>query len=402
MAQAELIVVGAGAAGLMAAARAAAAGAKVLVLERSPKPGAKILISGGGRCNFTNTGADASHYRSSNPHFCKSALSRYRPDEFLGLVRKHGIAFHEKKLGQLFCDRSAKEILQLLLEECAAAGAEIRCGLHLEAVEQAPDKTFRLRAQGGQEFSAPRLILATGGLSFPKLGATDFGYQAARSFGLNVLATSPALDGFLFAPAELKRFAGLAGLSLEARVSCGGKSFDEAVLFTHRGLSGPACLQASLYWEPGLSVELDLLPGQAPLLSFKNSRGSENLKNVLGSLLPKRLAEAWLEGRADAQGPLAELSKEALLGFEKDLKAWTFVPAGTVGYDHAEVTRGGVDTDELSSKTMESHKVPGLYVIGELVDVTGELGGYNFQWAWASAVAAGEAAASFLAQNKAQ
>jgi predicted Rossmann fold flavoprotein len=332
----DAIVLGAGAAGLMAAAEAGKRGKKVLLLERGKRPGAKILVSGGGRCNFTNMGADASHYLSQNPHFAKSALARYGPKDFLKLLERHRIPWHEKKLGQLFCDRSAQDILDMLLKECREAGVELRCGV------DCPGAVW----QGGEfealEFRAPKLIVATGGLSFPKLGATDFAQRLARSFGHAVVPTRPALDGFVFAAEEKKAFEGLSGVSAEAE--CG--KFKEALLFTHLGLSGPLALQASLYWQAG-----------------------QELRVRFHGRLPKRLEARFRELKLDPQD-------------------WRFIPASTVGYAKAEVTKGGVDCRQLSSQSMESSRQPGLFFIGEAVDVTGELGGYNFQWAWSSAVAA--------------
>jgi predicted Rossmann fold flavoprotein len=345
----DALVLGAGGAGIMAAISAAGRGKKVLILDHAQKPGGKILVSGGGRCNFTNLGADASHYRSQNPHFAKSALARYSPRDFIALAEKHKVPYHEKKLGQLFCDKSARDIMDMLSAECRGAGVEMKLGFKAEKVAKRDGK-FVVEG-GGESLEAASLIVATGGLSFPKLGATDFGYRLARQFGLRIVATSPALDGFVFGPAEARDFEGLAGLAAEARVSAGGKSFDENLLFTHVGLSGPAALQASLYWEPG-----------------------QQLRVAFSAGMPRRL-------------------EQRLKLLNIDPSDWNLVPEKTVGYAKAEVTRGGIDTDELSSKTMESRKVPGLYFIGEVVDVTGELGGYNFQWAWASGFAAGMALA---------
>jgi len=319
----------------------------VLVVDHRPKPGGKILISGGGRCNFTNLGAGAGHYRSQNPHFAKSALARFTPKDFVALVEKYRIPYHEKKLGQLFCDRSAKEILDMLLAECREAGVAFRLGHPVESV--AKEGALFKASLAGEELSAPALVVATGGLSFPKLGATDFGYKLAKQFGLAITPRLAALDGFVFSAAEQAGFEGLAGVAAEASLSCAGKEFRENVLFTHVGLSGPAALQASLYWEAGLEV-----------------------RAAFSEPLPRRL-------------------QQRLKALKIAADDWRFVPERTVGFAKAEVTRGGVDTDELSSKTMEAKKVPGLYFIGEVVDVTGELGGYNFQWAWASAFAAGNA-----------
>jgi predicted Rossmann fold flavoprotein len=343
----DVLVLGAGGAGLMAAISASQRGKRVLLIEHQSKPGAKILVSGGGRCNFTNRGASAANYQSQNPHFAKSALARYRPQDFIGLVEKHKIPYHEKKLGQLFCDKSARAILEMLLQECKETGVEFSFGVEASRVRK-EGKLFEL-SLGDRSVAAPALIVATGGLSFPKLGATDFGYRLARHFDIGLVKNSPALDGFVFGAKDRADFEGLSGLAAEAIVSCGGMRFQENILITHLGLSGPAILQASLYWQEGAEV----------LVNFCKE-------------LPRRL-----EQRLKLLGIVAE--------------DWRFIPEKTVGYSKAEVTRGGIDTDELSSKTMESKKVPGLYFVGEVVDVTGQLGGYNFQWAWASGFAAGSA-----------
>jgi predicted Rossmann fold flavoprotein len=387
--QSDVLILGAGGAGLMAGLTAGRRGRKARVLDPSPKPGGKILVSGGGRCNFSNLGADASHYRSQNPHFAKSALARFSPADFIALVQKHQIRFHEKKLGQLFCDQSAKQILDMLLSECREAGAEILSGVKAESVEKTASG-FCVKADGS-DFEAPSLIVATGGLSFPKLGATDFGYRLARQFHINVVATSPALDGFVFGPQEQRDFGSLAGLSLDAKVSCGGKTFQENILFTHKGLSGPACLQASLYWEESAKLSIDLLPQGADFSKLKELEPKLSFEAALARFIPKRLAERWAQVAKLAGLALGALKNAELEKLEGVLRKWEFVPTSTVGYAHAEVTRGGIDTDELSSKDMQSKKVPGLYFIGEVVDVTGELGGYNFQWAWASGHAAGSA-----------
>jgi predicted Rossmann fold flavoprotein len=343
----DALVLGGGGAGLMAAIAAGRRGRKVLVVDHRREPGAKILVSGGGRCNFTNRFASAEHYVSRNPHFAKSALARFGPADFLAMVERHGIPYHEKKLGQLFCDRSARDILSMLLEECGQVGVGFLLGRSVASVEKR-DGAFRLD-MGGDTVEAASLVVATGGLSFPKLGATELGYKIARQFGMNVLPRSAALDGFVLAKAERDALAGLSGVSAEVTLACGKASFRESLLVTHLGLSGPAALQASLYWEPGMELRA----------SFEGP-------------LPKRLAQRFKS-----------------LGW--DGADWRFVPEGTVGYAKAEVTRGGVDTDGLSSKTMQALKVPGLYFVGEVVDVTGELGGYNFQWAWSSGYAAGSA-----------
>jgi predicted Rossmann fold flavoprotein len=390
----DVVVIGAGAAGMMCAREAGRRGRRVALLERSPVIGRKIRISGGGRCNFTNTGASPEQYLSANPHFCRSALSRYTPEDFLQLVRAHGIAFHEKTLGQQFCDGPAQQIIDMMLAECRAAGVELVTDCRVSRIERAPEG-FRVHTSAG-DYAAASLVIATGGLSLPKVGATDFGYRVAKQFGLKIVETAPALDAFVFSAKDQQVFGELSGVSAPAVVTCGGVSFPEAVLFTHTGLSGPAALQASLYWRPKAEVRVDLLPGMLveALLDWfakEKARGSRaDVKTLLAERLPKRVAARFCELAGVEGKPLAQQPASALQALGRQLKAWTFVPHGTVGYRTAEVTRGGVDTDELSSKTMEAKKVPGLYFIGEVVDVTGWLGGYNFQWAWASGWAAGQ------------
>ena len=388
----DVVILGAGGAGLLCAREAGRRGRKVLVLERNHKAGAKILISGGGRCNFTNLATPSTAYVSRNPHFAKSALSRFTPEDFLALVKAHGVPFHEKKLGQLFCDRSAKDILNLLLEECLGAGVEILLETDIEKVSKDGDQ-FAVETNRGS-FLAASLVVATGGLSLPKVGATALGYEIARQFGLEVVPTAPALDGFRLDPSLLERLKALSGVSLDVVLSCNGASFRENILFTHLGLSGPASLQASLYWKPGTAITIDLLPERnaGDWLADRKREGSKTLlKNELGAFFPKSFAEVFCELQGAPEEPLARIPDRTLRGFGALLNQWTVTPTGTVGYDRAEVTRGGVATEELSSKTMESKKVPGLYFIGEVVDVTGWLGGYNFQWAWASGWAAGQA-----------
>jgi predicted Rossmann fold flavoprotein len=390
----DVIVLGAGAAGMMCAIEAGKRGRRVALLEHAGVIGKKIRISGGGRCNFTNIGAGPDQYVSQNPHFCRSALSRYTPDDFLQLVRAHGIAFHEKTLGQLFCDASAQQIIDMLVEECRRAGVRIVLHAHVRRVTK-PD-AFLAETSAG-DFGSGSLVIATGGLSLPKIGATDFGYRIAKQFGLRVMPTAPALDGFVFAANDLRRFEGLAGISLPALVTCQGVSFREAVLFTHVGLSGPAALQASLYWEPGKPLSIDLLPHMSAealtrFFADKRSSGSRaDVDTALAALLPKRVAERFCAMAGVPPKPLAQQTAATLERLGQTLKPWVVAPNSTVGYRTAEVTRGGVDTEELSSKTMESKKVAGLYFIGEVVDVTGWLGGYNFQWAWSSGWAAGQA-----------
>ncbi|HSA58579.1 MAG TPA: NAD(P)/FAD-dependent oxidoreductase [bacterium] len=388
----DAVILGAGGAGLMAAIEGGKRGRRVVVLDHAAKIGAKILISGGGRCNFTNLHTPAEAYVSENPHFCKSALSRFQPEQFISLVKAHGIPFHEKKLGQLFCDRSAKDIVRLLVSECVKAGVVIRLQTKIAGVRKEAG-VFVVETNRG-DFESSSLVVATGGLSIPKIGATGLGYDIARQFGLDVVPTAPALDGFRLDPALLERLQGLSGVSLDAILSCDGVSFRENILFTHRGLSGPAALQASLYWKPGAPVTINLLPGTdaAEWLVEKKREGSKALlKNALTGFFPKRFAEAFCQIQDAPEVALIRVSDKDLRDFGAILNRWTLTPAGTVGYDRAEVTRGGVATKELSSKTMESKKVPGLYFIGEVVDVTGRLGGYNFQWAWSSGWAAGQA-----------
>jgi predicted Rossmann fold flavoprotein len=397
----HVIILGAGGAGLFCASRAGKRGRSVLVLDHGRKLGGKILISGGGRCNFTNLGASPNQYVSRNPHFCKSALARYTPDQFLELIHKHGIAYHEKKLGQQFCDGSAQQIVDLLEAECKEAGAEIRLNTRIAGIRQLPEPMpdtgarFEVDSSAGV-FTCESLVIATGGLSIPKIGATGFGYQVATQFGLKLVERHAALDGFTLGRQDAERFGDFAGLAVDTVTTTNGVSFRENILFTHAGLSGPATLQASLHWNEGDPVVINLLP-ETPAAEFfiaRKKAGSKSLvKNLLSELLPSRLAERLYEiyfpsSAQFAQTPIVNIPDAALKEFAEHLHAWTIVPSGTVGYSKAEVTRGGVDTDELSSKTMESKKVPGLYFIGEVVDVTGWLGGYNFQWAWASAAAA--------------
>ena len=389
----DVVVIGAGGAGMMCAMQAGRRGRRVVLLEHANILGRKIRISGGGRCNFTNVGASPAQYVSSNPDFFRSALSRYTPEDFIELVRAHGIAFHEKTLGQLFCDTSAQQIIDMLVEECRAAGAAILLNCHVRAVEKS--ELFMIQTSRGV-FCAKSLVIATGGLSLPKIGATDFGYRIAAQFGIRVMETAPALDAFVFAPQDQQRFGELSGVSLPAVVSCDGVGFREQILFTHTGLSGPAALQASLYWSKGRVVRVDLLPEASveEMLGWfaqQKAHGSRaNVNTVLAQRLPKRVAERFCELRRVTEKPLAQQPTAALKTLCLGLKDWRFTPHSTVGYRTAEVTRGGVDTCELSSKTMECKKVPGLYFIGEVVDVTGWLGGYNFQWAWASGWAAGQ------------
>jgi predicted Rossmann fold flavoprotein len=381
----DVIVLGGGAAGLLCAIEAGKRGRRVVLLERAEKIGKKILISGGGRCNFTNLHTQPKHFLSENPHFAKSALARYTPADFIALVEKHGISYHEKTLGQLFCDHSATEIITMLETECRAADVKIVVNENVREVRR--DTVFTVRTDA-TEYRAPALVVATGGISIPKMGATAFGYDLARKFGLNIVKTRPALVPLVFHPADRKRYSDLAGVSAEVIASAGNSAFREKMLFTHRGLSGPAILQGSSYWKEGEALQIDLAPGRDATQKIREAgtRTTAVAEKALREFLPNRLAERWLK-----YNPPKSWTNAALDAFEKELHAWTIRPAGTEGYEKAEVTAGGVDTAELSSKTMESRKVPGLFFIGEVVDVTGHLGGFNFQWAWASASAAGRA-----------
>jgi len=389
----DVIILGGGAAGLMCAIAAGQRGRRVVVLEGSNKIGKKILMSGGGRCNFTNIHCDPTQFISANPSFCISALSRYTQWNFVALVEKHGIAYHEKDLGQLFCDYSSKDILAMLESECADAGVQVQTHCEISAVEHKERYTV-VSSKG--TFSAESLVIATGGLSIPKMGASDFGYRLARQFGLTVRNTSAALVPFTFTGAMHELTERLSGVSLRATISVTDTAFTEAILFTHRGLSGPAALQASSYWLPGENIVLDLMPlanAEELLLKAKSAQPKALLRTVLNDHLPRALvlelqALFWSD-KSDT--PLGEISDETLRQVASKLHNWTLKPAATEGYRTAEVTLGGIDTDELSSKTMECKRQAGLYCIGEVVDVTGHLGGFNFQWAWASAQAAGKA-----------
>ena len=386
----DAIIIGAGAAGLMCALAAGQRGRKVLLLEHTDKAGAKILISGGGRCNFTNLATAPDRFISGNPHFCTSALRRYTQGDFIELVRRHGIAFHEKTLGQLFCDGSARAIVAMLLAECASGGVDLRLGQKVTSVSRAD--RFRVETQSGC-FTAAALVLATGGLSIPKMGATGLSYEVARRFGLRLTQTLPALVPLKAGPDTPGFDAGLAGVSLGAVATFEKQSFRENILFTHRGLSGPAILQISSYWRPGLPITLDLLPGlnaTAFLVDRKHTRAKASPQTVLAEVMPARLAQALTAAHLPP-AEMANMSDRTLVSFAERLKHWQFLPDGSEGYAKAEVTLGGVDTRDLSSKTMAATKVDGLYVIGEAVDVTGWLGGYNFQWAWSSGWSAGQA-----------
>jgi hypothetical protein len=383
--QFDALILGAGAAGLFCAAEAGKRGRRVAVLERADRVGKKILISGGGRCNFTNIHCRPENFLSANEHFAKSALARYTPSDFIALVEKHHIPYHEKTLGQLFCDRSAQDITNLLEAECRDANVQIFLNAKIQEVQHTAEFVARTDSK---EFRAPVLVVATGGLSIPKIGATAQGYDLARQFGLKIVKTRPALVPLVLPKKEQTLYADLAGVSAGVVVSTDHHSFREQMLFTHRGLSGPAILQISSYWERGKPLRIDLAPERqvTPSIREAKTRNLSVARTAFLGVLPKRFAERWLELHAPQSWTNQDLD-----WLERDLHEWILVPADTEGYEKAEVTAGGIDTDELSSKTMESRKVPGLFFIGEVVDVTGHLGGFNFQWAWASAAAAGRA-----------
>jgi predicted Rossmann fold flavoprotein len=385
----DAIVLGGGAAGLMCAAVAGQRGRRVLVIEHADRPGKKILISGGGRCNFTNIHTAPDRYLSANPHFAKSALSRYTAQDFLALVERHGIAWHEKTLGQLFCDGSSRQIVDLLLRECENGTVDVALGHPVRDLDHA-DGHFRV-SFGNREAQAPALVIATGGPSIPKMGATGFAYDLARRFGLKVVEPRPALVPLTLGGDETL-FRTLSGVSAEVVARAGKAAFREAALFTHRGLSGPAILQISSYWRSGEAIAIDFLPDRRSgwLLDAKRANPRSTLRNLLANALPDRLADTLAE-RIGLSRELANLSDAQLKAAEERLAAWQFRPNGTEGFAKAEVTIGGISTAELSSQTMEARRVPGVYAIGEAVDVTGWLGGYNFQWAWASGWAAGQA-----------
>ena len=385
------MILGAGAAGLMCAIEAGRGGKRVALLDHADRIGKKILISGGGRCNFTNLHCTPANFLSDNPHFAKSALARYTPQDFIDLVEAHGIAYHEKTLGQLFCDGSAKEIVAMLEDEAVQAGVEIFVHCSIARVHKGDDGGYVCETSRGV-FNAPALVIATGGPSIPKMGATGLGYEIAEQFGLKLVTPRPALVPLTFDPDDRARYCDLAGLSAEVVARAGAGRFREKLLITHRGLSGPAILQASSYWAEGESVVIDLAPDRdvtAPLRDANSRRDSASYRAGLGAVLPQRLAARWAELH-----PPTGWSNAALGEVEARLHAWIVTPDGTEGYEKAEVTAGGIDTNELAAKTMESRKVPGLYFIGEVVDVTGHLGGFNFQWAWASGAAAGRALAA--------
>ena len=407
----DVVIIGGGAAGLFCAIEAGKRGRSVVVLEHAQQIGKKIAISGGGRCNFTNLNTSADNFISANPHFCKSALARYTPADFVSLVEKHDIRYHEKKLGQLFCDGSSRNIIEMLLAEARKAGVEIRCGSLVGSITSelpayrgpqpgspagvvvagglSERQTFEIETNTGTVVSES-LVVATGGLSIPPLGATDFGYRLARQFALAIREPWPSLVPFTLSRETLRELSPLSGISIDAAVSCGGMQFRENILITHRGLSGPAILQISSYWRHGLSITINLLPEHDALKLLKEQENKElTLANFLSRFLPRRFAHAWCALNFASQ-PIKQYTPRQLADIAQKLNHWEIIPAGTEGYRKAEVTAGGIATDELSSQTMEVKSVPGLYFIGEVVDVTGQLGGYNFQWAWASGYAAGQ------------
>ena len=385
---ADVIIIGAGAAGMMCAIEAGKRGRSVVLLDHAEKLGEKIRISGGGRCNFTNLDARPENFLSANPDFCRSALARYTPRDFIALVEKHGIAWHEKKLGQLFCDESAQQVIDMLKAECD--DAKVRWCMPAKVASVEKRERFAVATDRGN-FDCQSLVVASGGLSIPQIGASPFGYRLAEQFGLAVTPLRPALVGLTFAPDTLAQFADLSGISVDAVVSCNGASFRENLLVTHRGLSGPAILQISSYWQPGDDLSVNLLPDRDALEILEDVQAFEKLlANVLGEFLPQRFAQRWVDYHFENQ-PVKRFNAQRLREIAGRLHDWRIRPSGTVGYKKAEVTLGGVDTRELSSKTMEARKQPGLYFIGEVVDVTGHLGGYNFQWAWSSGHAAGQA-----------
>ena len=382
----DAIVLGAGAAGLMCAMEAGKRGRRVVVLERADRVGKKILISGGGRCNFTNAHCGPENFLSANPHFCKSALARYTPQDFIALVEKHKIPYHEKHKGQLFCDGSAREIVSMLEEERRRAGVVTVVNAHVREVRRAD--AFVVET-GSEQYRAPALVIATGGLSIPKIGATSFGYELARQFGMKVRECRPGLVPLTFAAQDRADYSDLAGVSAEVTASCDGQEFRDKMLITHRGLSGPAILQISSYWKAGSAIAIDLAPGSewmGSLLRGEARKDVSALKGALRTVLPQRMADRWIELHMPKNW-----TNHSLTEIESSSHRWEVRPSGTEGYEKAEVTAGGVDTDGLSAKTMESRSVPGLFLIGEVVDVTGWLGGFNFQWAWASGYSAGQA-----------
>ena len=383
----DVIIIGAGAAGLMCAIRAGKRRRSVLVLEHTKRIGNKIRVSGGGNCNFTNTNPDHEHYFSHNPHFCRSALSRFTPHDFIGMLGRHGIAYHEKERGQLFCTEGSASITNMLRKECNEAGVEILLNCRIRSLRK--ENGFVFSTDQGT-FGSESLVVATGGLSYPELGATDMGYRIARQFGLRLVPTRPALVPLTFNPGDMAFFRELSGISVDATASAGKMNFPGSILFTHRGLSGPAILQVSSCWNQGEPIRLDLFPDKDIFGLFMAQRQSRmEMRNFLSLHLPRRLAYKWCEVHVPSK-PLCRFSEKELKETAERLHSWEVTPRGTEGYKKAEVTLGGIDTDGLSSKTMEAKKVPGLYFAGEVIDVTGQLGGYNLHWAWASGHAAGQ------------
>lgn len=393
----DVAIIGAGAAGMMCAMEAGKRGRSVLLLDHAAKLGEKIRISGGGRCNFTNLHARPENFLSHNPDFFRSALARFTPADFISLVKKHGIHYHEKTAGQLFCNDSSRQIIKLLRDECTVAGVEWQMPCRVHRIDRASKTAvesggFVLETDKGR-FASNSLVIATGGLSIPQIGASPLGYRIAEQFGLNVTPLRPALVPLMFAPKQAASFSQLTGVAVDGEVRCNGGRFRGGILLTHRGLSGPAILQISSYWRPGMAIDIDLLPDiDAITWLLDQRRGSATLSSVLAGQLPRRLAQIWCEAtvREKPAKPMSEYSVAELKRIAMCLHKWSITPSGTAGYRKAEVTLGGVDTRELSSRTMEAKKVPGLYFIGEVVDVTGHLGGFNFQWAWASGYAAGQ------------
>lgn len=403
--ESDVVIIGGGAAGLFCAIEAGKRGRKVILLEHAERVGKKIAISGGGRCNFTNLHTTPDNFISRNPHFCKSALARYTPADFVSLVVRHGISYHEKKLGQLFCDGSSAQIIEMLLAEAAAAGVEIRCSSLVRAVRRLDANTgnalqhtntgndastsFEIELSGAT-IRSKSLVVATGGLSIQPLGATDFGYRLARQFGLSIVEPWPALVPFTLGSEALHQLSPLSGISIDAVLDCAGNQFRENILITHRGISGPAALQASSYWQPGVSIVINLLPDHDARTLLAGCDNKEiTLANYLSQFLPRRFAAAWCALNFPSQ-PLKRYTPAQITAIAQKLNRWEIIPTGTEGYRKAEVTAGGIATAELSSQTMEVKSIPGLYFIGEVVDVTGQLGGFNFQWAWASGYAAGQ------------
>jgi len=383
----DIVIIGAGAAGLTCAIEAGKRGRKVLVIDHAGRTGQKVRVSGGGRCNFTNINVSPEHYISQNRHFCKSALSRFTPDDFISLLKKHGISYHKKEMGQLFCSESSVQIINMIKKECAEAGVDIRLNCRISAISR--HGIFEIKTSKGA-FRCMSLVIATGGLSYSSLGASGFGHRVAQKFGLKVTSLRPALVPLMFNRKDAAAFGELSGISVRARVRCNRKEFDGDMLFTHKGLSGPAVLQISSYWNNKDAIQVDLLPDidiTKDLLKKRQSR--IEMKNLLSGHFPKRFINKWCDMYINSK-PMYQYTDREIEDIVKRLKNWEIKPAATEGYSKAEVTLGGVDTDELSSKTMEAKKVPGLYFIGEVLDVTGELGGYNLQWAWSSGYAAGQ------------